>query len=122
VGEVDVSLDTLFAPYVISRGPAGEVRVFCQEYKNRPYISIRSFFESDSGEMLPTKRGITLPLGFLPDIVEGLKDQADRVIKKGLLEREEIEERAEERLKVKAEGVENEPQGKKVEPDERSKR
>jgi hypothetical protein len=115
VGEIAVGIDTIFKPFVIERGAAGQVHVYCQNYKNRPYISIRNFFEAENGDMLPTKRGITVPLPFIGDLLAALRDQADRAIRSSMIEKEEIEEREEERLKVTVEGNLNEEQGKKVE-------
>jgi hypothetical protein len=51
----------------------GLIRVQKNEYKGKYYIDIRKFYEDkDSGEWLPTKKGISIPIDLAQKIIEAI--------------------------------------------------
>ena len=50
-----------------------EIRISLREYKNRHYLDLRLFFQpQDQREMVPSKKGITVSIEFLPELKRGL--------------------------------------------------
>ncbi len=50
-----------------------EIRFSLREYKNRHYLDLRLFFQpEDKREMVPSKKGITVAVEFLPELKRGL--------------------------------------------------
>lgn len=49
-----------------------EVRVTLRQYKERVYVDIRIFFESQ-GQFLPRNKGLTLSAEFLPELKRGIE-------------------------------------------------
>ena len=50
-----------------------EIRISLREYKNRHYLDLRLFFQpQDQREMVPSKKGITVSVEFLPELKRGL--------------------------------------------------
>ncbi|MBP8625338.1 MAG: transcriptional coactivator p15/PC4 family protein [Syntrophorhabdaceae bacterium] len=52
-----------------------------KEFKGKRYIDIRTYFENDDGEWLPTKKGITFSPDLLDDVMKILED-AKKAIEK----------------------------------------
>jgi len=51
-----------------------EIRISVREYKNRFYLDLRLFFQpKESGEYVPSKKGITIPVEFLSQLKDGLE-------------------------------------------------
>lgn len=50
-----------------------EIRISLREYKNRHYLDLRLFFQpQDKNEMVPSKKGLTVSIEFLPELKRGL--------------------------------------------------
>lgn len=50
-----------------------EIRLSLREYKNRHYLDMRLFFQpADGTEMVPSKKGLTIGVDFLPELKRGL--------------------------------------------------
>jgi len=64
--------------YTIQRNDGQEVRITLREYKGNQYVDIRMFFQpKEGGDMLPTKKGITIPVAHLGELREALKEAQD---------------------------------------------
>jgi hypothetical protein len=51
-----------------------EVRISLRGYKDRSYVDLRIFFEAgNSGEYLPTRKGLTLDVAFLAELKRGIE-------------------------------------------------
>ena len=50
-----------------------EIRVELSEYKGQTYLNVRAWVKGDNGEFLPTRKGITLNIELIPDLIEALK-------------------------------------------------
>lgn len=50
-----------------------EIRMSLREYKSRLYMDVRLYFQtSEQSEMLPSKKGLTIGVEFLPELKRGL--------------------------------------------------
>jgi len=55
------------------RTDRNEVRLRLRTFRGTQYLDLRTFFlPKDFAEMVPTKRGIQLPLEVLPELLSGL--------------------------------------------------
>ena len=64
--------------HTFRKGPKEEVRLAVRDYKERRYLDVRLWYQpSQGGEYLPTKKGITLGIEFIPELRRGL-ERADR--------------------------------------------
>lgn len=57
----------------IAKSGTDKIMVAVKEFKGKTYIDIRTFFENEAGEMVPTKKGISLTPENLDEIIELLK-------------------------------------------------
>lgn len=56
----------------IQRGQDGELRLTWDEYEGRPFLSLRLWQRTEDGQAIPTKKGLSIRLRELPELVEGL--------------------------------------------------
>lgn len=66
---------------VIDKGLAGRIHVRVSRFKDRDYIDVRNFYESDDGQWLPTRKGIAVPVelyGELLDALSAAKAEVDK--------------------------------------------
>jgi len=59
------------------------IMVTVKEFKGKTYVDIRTYFENDQGEMVPTKKGVSLTPENLDEIL-GLLQQAKKAVKEGV--------------------------------------
>lgn len=63
-------------PEIIQKNDDTEIQIAVKSYKGKAYVDIRQFFKSeDMTKMLPTKKGITIPLDKWEDfrsIIDGI--------------------------------------------------
>jgi hypothetical protein len=61
--------------YEIDRGMAfGRIRFSVSTWRGRERLDIREYYQDEaSGEWLPTRKGISLPRDFLPELLEGVE-------------------------------------------------
>lgn len=63
----------------IERNKLEKIRITRGSYKETQYLDIRLFFlDPKDGELRPTKKGLTLPVKLLPELIKGLQ-QAEGV-------------------------------------------
>ena len=60
-----------------------KIIVTVKEFKGKTYVDIRTYFENDQGEMMPTKKGVSLTPENLDDILGLLKEAQKAVQGKG---------------------------------------
>jgi hypothetical protein len=68
---------------VIDKGLGGRIHVRVSRFKDRDYIDVRNFYESDDGQWLPTRKGIAVPVelyGELLDALGAAKAEVDKRI------------------------------------------
>ena len=76
----------------IEKNRSEELRVALKEYKGRDYLDIRTFIEpyADEGQgRVPTKKGITVPLDKLPELIAALQEAERQARAAGLLDAKE---------------------------------
>jgi len=86
----DTGADQL--PAVIARLPKNadeEVRVTLDEYRGHHLVDVRIFADFTAANVpMPTKKGISIRVGQLPDLIEALRDAETRARQLGLLHEE----------------------------------
>ena len=60
----------------LERGPDQKIVVRKTVFRGREYLDIRNFFLADSGEWLPTKKGIAIPWELREELVAALSQAA----------------------------------------------
>lgn len=67
-------MDKAHVVHSFQKNPEEEVRLALREYKDRQYLDLRLWFQpSHGGDYLPTKKGLTLSVEFLPELKKGLE-------------------------------------------------
>jgi hypothetical protein len=56
----------------IERNPTEKLVIENTEFKGRQLVNLRIFFQSDSGEWLPTKKGVTFRVDQLDEVMGAL--------------------------------------------------
>ena len=56
--------------------PEGEIRIAEREYMGTGFIDLRYFYKSDAGELMPTKKGVTLRAFELEKVADILRELA----------------------------------------------
>ncbi len=59
--------------YSFPKNEEEEVRFSIREYKDRRYLDLRIWFRTKEGEYRPTKKGLTLSLGLLGEVMRGIE-------------------------------------------------
>jgi hypothetical protein len=62
-----------------------KIMVTVKEFKGKTYVDIRTYFENDQGEMMPTKKGVSLTPENVDDILK-LLQEAKKVVAEGVKE------------------------------------
>ena len=84
-------------PVVIRTFPLGEraeVRLTLDTFNGRPRVDLRTWCDYPAGPVNvrgPTKKGVSLPLAHLSDLVSALGDALDQARALGLLEKGGVE-------------------------------
>ncbi len=72
----------------IEKNRSEELRIALKEFKGRHYLDVRTYCEpySDEGQgRVPTKKGVTVPLAKLPELIEALQKTEAEARAAGLL-------------------------------------
>lgn len=57
---------------VIDKGPAGQIHVRLSRFRDRDYLDIRNFYQTDDGDWRPTRKGIAIPVEFYDELMAAL--------------------------------------------------
>ena len=68
------------------RNPTEEVRATLNEFRGRRYMHLRIYYQDDNGEWKPTRKGVSLPTDFMPELKEAVL-----ALEKALAEEDEAE-------------------------------
>jgi hypothetical protein len=63
-----------------------KIMVTVKEFKGKTYVDIRTYFENDQGEMMPTKKGVSLTPENLDEILVLLQSAREAVKDKAVTE------------------------------------
>jgi hypothetical protein len=69
--------DTAQLIHSFPKNPLEEIRVSLTVFKKKQYLDLRTYYKGDDGEYHPSKKGITLSLDLLPDLVEAIQKARD---------------------------------------------
>lgn len=76
----------------IEKNAKEDIRLELCEFKGHNLLNLRIFFKAHDG-IFPTKKGITLNLSLIPEILEGLQEARLEAEKAGLLPSDQREKR-----------------------------
>jgi len=57
---------------VIDKGPGGRIHVRLSRFRDRDYLDIRNFYETEDGEWKPTRKGIAIPVELYDELIDAL--------------------------------------------------
>ena len=58
----------------IPKSDIEEVRILLGEYTGKQRIDIRTWFKNQAGVLMPTKKGVSIPVEKWPELKKALKD------------------------------------------------
>ncbi len=73
----------------IERGKTSEIRVRLLEFHDKPYVDIRLFVVTDAIAKAPTRKGIAVPPGLMPDVTAALQAAEQEARAAGLIPSED---------------------------------
>ena len=74
----------------IKKHARDELRIALKDFEGHRYVDVRTYTEyQDTGQQGPTKRGITIGLAKLPDLISALQEAERQARVQGLLEIED---------------------------------
>ena len=76
---------------VIEKSSTQDVRVQLSEYRGHYYVDVRVFVVIDVVKRGPTKKGITLAVEKLPELIAGLQAAEREALQSGLLKETEAD-------------------------------
>ena len=56
----------------IDKDPGNQIHVRISRFRERDYLDIRNFYETEDGEWKPTRKGIAVPVEFYDDLMAAL--------------------------------------------------
>ena len=63
----------------IDKGLGNRIHVRLSRFKERDYLDIRNFYETEDGEWKPTRKGIAVPVEFYDDLMAALQAAKDKI-------------------------------------------
>ena len=64
----------------IQKTGTDRIIVTVKEFKGKTYIDVRNFFENDDGEMVPTKKGVSLTPENLDELIRLLGEAKKQLL------------------------------------------
>lgn len=61
----------------IDKSLGNRIHIRISEFKDRDYLDIRNYYEDESGEWKPTRKGVAIPVEFYDELMEGLAAAKD---------------------------------------------
>jgi len=59
--------------YTFEKNSVEQVQISLTEFKGQDFVDIRAFYRSESGDFKPTRKGLTISVELLPNLLEGLE-------------------------------------------------
>jgi hypothetical protein len=63
----------------IQKTGTDKIIVTVKEFKGKTYVDVRTFFENDEGEMVPTKKGVSLTPDNLDQLIRLLTEAKEKL-------------------------------------------
>jgi len=67
---------------VIDKGLGSRVHVRVSKFRDRDYLDIRNFYETDDGEWKPTRKGIAIPVDLYDELIDALTEAKGEIEKR----------------------------------------
>ncbi len=67
----------------IDKGLGSRIHVRLSRFRERDYLDIRNFYETDDGEWKPTRKGIAIPVEFYDELIDALRAAKEEIAKRG---------------------------------------
>ena len=66
----------------IDKGLGSRIHIRLSRFKDRDYLDIRNFYETEDGEWKPTRKGIAVPVDLYDELIEGLTEAKPEIEKR----------------------------------------
>ena len=67
----------------IDKGLGNRIHIRISRFKERDYLDIRNFYETEDGEWKPTRKGIAVPVEFYDELIDALGAAKEEIAKRG---------------------------------------
>ncbi len=67
----------------IDKGLGNQIHVRLSRFRERDYLDIRNFYETDDGEWKPTRKGIAIPVELYDELIDALGAAKEEIAKRG---------------------------------------
>ncbi len=67
----------------IDKGLGSRIHVRLSRFRDRDYLDIRNFYETDDGEWKPTRKGIAVPVELYDELLDALGAAKEEIAKRG---------------------------------------
>jgi hypothetical protein len=67
----------------IDKGLGSRIHVRLSRFRERDYLDIRNFYETDDGEWKPTRKGVAIPVEFYDELIDALRAAKEEIAKRG---------------------------------------
>ncbi|MEA1871086.1 MAG: transcriptional coactivator p15/PC4 family protein [Candidatus Bipolaricaulota bacterium] len=75
----------------IDKGMGSQIHVRLSRFRDRDYLDIRNFYETDDGEWKPTRKGIAIPMDLYPKLMAALKEAEPLIAERSPKEKDKAE-------------------------------
>ncbi|MFC2077876.1 transcriptional coactivator p15/PC4 family protein [Candidatus Bipolaricaulota bacterium] len=76
----------------IDKGMGSRIHVRISKFRDRDYLDIRNFYETDDGEWKPTRKGVAVPVDLYDDLMEALAKAKPEIEKRAAESKEAMSE------------------------------
>jgi len=66
----------------IDKDLGNQIHVRLSRFRERDYLDIRNFYETDDGEWKPTRKGIAIPVEFYAEVMDALTEAKSQIEKR----------------------------------------
>ena len=66
----------------IDKGLGNRIHVRLSRFRERDYLDIRNFYETDDGEWKPTRKGIAIPVEMYDELVGAIEAAKEEIAKR----------------------------------------
>lgn len=66
----------------IEKGLGSRIHIRLSKFRDRDYLDIRNFYETDEGEWKPTRKGIAVPVELYDELMAGLGEAKAEIEKR----------------------------------------
>jgi len=70
---------------IIPKNSLEEIRIDLSEFKGNNLVSARVYYDAGNDDWRPTKKGLTIKVSLLPDLLKGLQKAIEQAQKSGWL-------------------------------------